>query len=225
MLMDKRVPLYTGIHKGQRRWLAEISVRAGRTDYSQRGEVEWLQDQIGRFAEHLKEHAGLEERFVHPLLNVIVPGCSQEIEEEHLAQHKLLKEILDGLENIKKTPDHPAMEQIGHEAYLALFRFMSIYLKHIDYEEEHVQNILWNNFTPDELTTLFLEIVKAQPQQSAMDNLTMMLTAMSIPESVGLLKMAKGVMPRPAYDGLTAHASKFIDSQRWESIQAKVGRD
>jgi hypothetical protein len=223
--MEQRVPLYTGIHKGQRRWLAEMSIKAGRTDYSQKAEVEWLQGQLKMFADHLIEHAGLEERFVHPKLNAVVPGCHRNIEEEHIVQHEMLKDILDGLEHIKgMPPDHPALAQVGQEAYLAFHRFISIYLRHIDFEEEHVQNILWNNFTPEELGSIFLEIIRAQPPQSAMNNLTMMLTAMNIPETVGLLRMAKGAMPPEAYEGLTAQASKFIDPQRWDVIQSLMGK-
>jgi hemerythrin-like domain-containing protein len=219
------MPLYTGVHKGQRRWLADLMTRAGRTDFSQKEEVDWLQGQLRMFTAHLKEHAELEERFIHPRLATLVPGCHRGLEDEHRVQHEALSDLIGSLDAIRSLPpDHPTLPLIGQEFYLALNRFISGYLRHIDYEEEHVQNILWNDCTPEELMSLFNQILRAQSQESLTNSLIMMLTAMNVPEIVGLLSMAKGSMPPAAYDNITAKASQFADPSTWAKVQAIMAK-
>ncbi|OPY31204.1 MAG: hypothetical protein A4E32_01654 [Methanomassiliicoccales archaeon PtaU1.Bin124] len=222
--MEFNIPLYAGIHKGQRRWLAEMIVRAGRTDFTQRAEVEWLMNQLDLFLAHHREHAELEQRFVHPRLSLIVPGGARAIEEEHEEHHEMLKDMIHSLDRIKGIPpDHPTLPLIGQDFYLALNRFVASYLMHIDYEESYVQNVLLNDSTAEEIMDIFQQILAAQPATSLRDNLTLMLAAMNVPEAVGLLTMAKGKLPQALYDDLTARAAQFIGPQRWTEIQAALG--
>jgi hypothetical protein len=223
--MEFKMPLYSGIHKGQRRWLADLVMRSGRTDFTKLEELEPLIDEMKAFTEHLRQHADLEERFIHPTLGGIVPGCPRDIEAQHKAQHQNLEDLIASLEMIKGMPrDHEALPRIGHEQYLALNRFISTYLGHIDFEEDHVQQILFNDCTAEELMTIFKNIITAQSPPDLMTNLKVMLLGMNLPETIGVFRMASTLMPDTEFQRLTGEASKFIEPERWKIVQAQLGR-
>ena len=225
MTTVSKILLYSGIHKGQRRWLADISISAGRTDFSQPEEVDHLIQEMKAFTEHLREHADLEERFIHPTLGGIVASCPRGIEAEHRTQHQDLEDLVQSLEMIKRMPqDHETLPQIGHEFYLALNRFVSIYLKHIDFEEDHVQQILLNDCTAEELMRIFQNILAAQSPPSLMANLRLMVSGLNLPETVGLFTMARSLMPAPAFQQMVAQVSSSLEPEKWALIQDRLGQ-
>jgi hemerythrin-like domain-containing protein len=223
MTMVFKIPLYSGIHKGQRRWLADMSIRAGRTDFSKQEEVDFLMQELKAFTEHLREHADLEERFIHPTLGGIVASCPRGIEADHRILHQDLEDLLQSLKMIKLMPkDHETLPQIGHEFYLGLNRFISTYLKHIDFEEDHVQQILMNDCTAEELMGIFQNILAAQPPPVLMANLRLMVSGLNLPETVGLFTMAKSLMPAPAFQQMVTNVSPSIEPLRWAEIKKRL---
>lgn len=219
-----KIPLYSGIHKGQRKWLFEISTQAGRTDFSNRQEVDRLLHQVKALLEHMKEHAYLEENYIHPRLAGIVPGCPRGIEADHKAQHQDLEDLIKGLEMIKEIPpDHETLPSIGHEQYLALNRYISAYLKHIDFEEDHVQQIMLNDCTAEELMAIFKKIIDAQEPPVLISNVNLMLDAMSMMEITGIVMLGKSILPAPTYQQVLAHLESTMDKEKWAALKSRLG--
>ncbi len=224
--MTSKLPLYSGIHKGQRRWLADISIMAGRTDFRKREEVESLLRELRGFMDHLGEHTYLEETFIHPTLAGIVPGCSKRIEAEHKTQHQSFEDIIKGFEMIQGIPrEDENLHLVGQELYLTLNRFISTYLIHIDYEEDYVQQTLLNTRTAEELLTTFQSILAAQAPPVLMANLKLMISGLNLPEMIGLFTLAKTLMPPPAFKQMTGEVSGFVGAEKWSAIKARVGID
>lgn len=221
--MVEKIPYYTPIHKGQRRWLFDFAKQMGRSDLSSRSDVEALLNGLGYFREHIKEHAELEERFIHPRLGEVVPGCPRAIESDHKAIHADLEDLLRSLESIRSLPEgHATLPQLGQELYLATNRFVSFYLGHIDYEEDHVQNILLNASTADELLATFKSIMAAQSPQQLSGNLRLMMQGINDKEALELLSTAKGMLPIQAFEGVLAEAERAMEPERWSRLAGKL---
>lgn len=223
--MQFKIPIYSGIHKGQRRWLADMVAAAGRTDFSRREEVERLMADLGAFTDHLKEHAELEERFIHPAIGLIVPSCFRGIEAEHVIQHEDLGRLMRTLEMIRDLPrDHETLPQVGYEYYLALARFQYQYLKHIDFEEDHVQQIMLNDCTADQLAAIFKSILGAQSPESLLANLKVMFSGLSLPEMIGIFAVSRSMLPPQTYRQMMEQAPEFIGPDEWAVIQASLAK-
>ncbi len=221
--MAIKIPLYTPIHKGQRKCLADMVVSAGRADFANKVQIEPLTRDLHAFTEHLAEHADLEERFVHPLLDRVAPGCSRSIAAEHVSQHKELVDLSHSLELIASMPaDHETLPQTGHEYYLALSRFVSTYLRHIDFEEDHAQQILLNACTADELFKTFQSILAAQSPAALRTNLKLMVDGSSLPEVIGIFSGAQSFMPAPQFEQMIEYAATFVEPERWSAIEARL---
>lgn len=223
--MVEKMALYKDIHKGQRRWLFDISNMTGRLDFSDIGQVEKLQKEVKAFYDHLIEHVDNEEKMIHPILNERVPGCPRVISAEHKVIHKDLEDILAGLEALKTMPNrHEAHQNIAYEIYLALNRFISVYLRHIDTEEEILQKALLSVCSAEELGTIFRSIITSQGPQSMMVSLRIMALGLNDDELTILLNGAKSMMPTEAFNGASSYMASLLEPERWSRIAPRIRR-
>jgi hypothetical protein len=223
--LAEKMALYKDIHKGQRRWLFDISNMAARLDFADRGQIETLQKEIKAFYDHLIEHVDNEEKFIHPILNERVPGCSRAVAAEHKIIHKDVEDILASLEVIRTMSNkHESNHAIGYEIYLAWNRFISVYLKHIDTEEGHLQRALLGVCSAEELGGIFRSIMTSQPPQSMMVSLRIMTLGLNDDELTILLNGAKSMMPSEAFNNATSYMASLLEPERWSRVSARVGR-
>lgn len=222
-VLTTKITLYREIHKGQRRWLFDISSMAARLDFADRGQVELLREDIKAFYVHLTEHVETEEKFIHPVLNERVPSSTRAIEVEHKVFHKDLEELLAGLEAITRMDsEHETIHTIGYEIYLAWNRFISAYLRHIDVEEEHLQQVLLNVCRADELMDIFRSIMTSMTNPSMMVNLRLIALGVSDDELTVLMRSARPMMPPEAFEGVLGYVGTLLEPQRWSRISASI---
>jgi hemerythrin-like domain-containing protein len=223
--LAEKMALYKDIHKGQRRWLFDISNMAARLDFADKGQIEMLQKEIKAFLDHLIEHVDNEEKSIHPILNERVPGCPRAIAAEHKIIHKDVEDILASLEVIRKISSrHEANHAIGYEIYLAWNRFISVYLRHIDTEEGYLQRALLSVCSAEELGGIFRTIMTSTPPQSMMVNLRIMTLGLNDDELSILLNGAKSMMPPEAFNNATSYMASLLEPERWSRISARIGR-
>ena len=223
--MESKLPIYAGIHKGQRRWLTEMLVRReGPISPTGRRWSGWWSSWNCSLSITRSMPSWRNVSSIRTSRSSSQEG-RKEIEDEHIAHHELLLSLIGSLNSIKEMrSDHPSLPQIGQDFYLAWCRFVAEYLMHIDYEESYLQNVLLNDSTAEEIMTIFVQILDGQPPSSLRSNLLLMLTAMNIPEAVGLLNMAGQRLPQKDLEDLEAQAAKLVHPAMWAAIQAKMAQ-
>lgn len=200
--MDNQIDLYFSVHKGQRNRFFIISVKAGTIDWADQNTIDRLQEELESFREHMRLHAALEEKFIHPLLSERVPGGSRKLYEDHRMMHQQFDDLLAHFKRVKaKSTDFEKRQELALESYRAWNRFIAFYFTHIDYEEEDVQPSLWKLCTSKELVETFKLILANQTPKELMGNLEMMLPAMSLNERVSLLNEGRVNMPPAGISG------------------------
>jgi hypothetical protein len=226
IIMSGRVKLYNGIHKVQRAMLFDISLQAGRTDFSDPKQSEALAIKVKGMMDELKQHARFEETYLHPLLAERVPGCTRGIEEDHKKMHQDMEDLSRSLEQARaKATGFETMPQIGHEFYLAWNRFTSFYLRHIDFEEGHAQPVLWGACTDAELLGVFQTIFAAQTPEEMAFHSRSLVPLVTLDELTEMLVKARPTMPAPAFDGYLAYVEKAISPENWSAIRVRLGLD
>lgn len=75
--MPIRFEIYTPIHKGLRRGLSMLAIKASKLDYENKEALSALCDKIRTHAAPIDVHHSLEERVIHPLLNANVLGAQR----------------------------------------------------------------------------------------------------------------------------------------------------
>ena len=218
--MKNQVDLYTGIHKGQRTRFSSISKAAGTLNLNDQNAISSLEAELISFRDHMHVHAGLEEKFIHPLLAERVPGGADRLNEDHIVMRKTFDDLLACFGELKKKPaDFEKREDLSQEFYLAWNRFIVFYFNHINYEEENAATSLSKLCTNDELLNVFRKVMADQTPNQLMDNLTMMLPAMSLSERLMILNQAKAAMPPEAFQAVLKLAEHVLAPEDWAALK------
>jgi hypothetical protein len=221
--LPENIDLYSSVHKGQRLVFFKISSEAGTIDYADEKTVENLYRKLEAFREHMALHAKLEEKFIHPLLSERVPGGARRLEEDHRIMHQRLNELVTHFENVKSKPmDFEKHNEIAFEFYRAWNRFMTFYFTHINHEEEEIQPALWKLCTNEELTNTFKLIMVNQTPKELMNNLEMMLPAMTMNERIMLLNQGRATMPPEAFQAALRVAEHALKQDDWTALKSKL---
>lgn len=204
-----KVDVYTKIHKAQRNHLFDISVKIGRTDFTDAQQVSHIKDEIITMIKRLREHAQHEERFIHPLYAEV--GKQAELFEH---EHHDLEDSLDVLEKII-ADNHPD----GQKIYSEYNRFVAFYLKHIDDEESAQREILWKNYDNDRLMEVIKSFQQSRTPQEGMQDLEFILPCLNIHEAAEILMGMKKNAPEAAFQYALQIVEKSFNSEEYSKIQ------
>lgn len=200
-----------------------ISKAAGTLNLNDQNELNTLDTELASFRDHMHVHAGLEEKFIHPLLAERVPGGANRLNDDHRLMHKQFDDLLACFAELKKKPvDFEKREDLHQEFYLAWNRFIVFYFNHIDYEEEYAATSLSKLCTNEELFNVFKQVMADQTPQELMYNLSMMLPAMSPAERAMILNQAKAAMPPEAFQGVLKLAEHVLTPEDWSTLKTMI---
>lgn len=175
------------------------------------------------FRDHMYQHASLEEKFIHPLLAERVPGGADRLEEDHRVMRKQFDNLVACFGELKKkSTDFEQRDEFSLEFYRAWSRFISFYLDHIDFEEDHVMPLLWKLCTQDELAGRFRQIMADQTPKQLLDNLGIILPALNPAERSMTLKMGQATMPAEAFQAVLNVAERVLSPEDWEPLKAML---
>jgi hemerythrin-like domain-containing protein len=216
--------LYVGIHKGQRGKFFGIAMQAGVIDLADQASLDRLYDELSFFREHMKLHASLEEKFIHPLLSERVPGGARKLEEDHRKIDQQFDDIVTQFDAIRaKSIDFEKRSELVLEFYRAWNRFISLYFAHINDEEENVQPTLWKLCTNEELANTFRTILTSQKPDELKYNLEMMLPAMNLYERAEILNAGRASAPPEMFQAVLKLAERVLSPNDWTALKSKLG--
>lgn len=187
---------YDAPHKGLRNGLSQMSLLAGRTDYSNPAEVAQLHRLGTRLFSILTIHAADENNVTLAHLETRCPGCTQHDLEDHEEIHRAQQDLERQLAAIHAAAnDGQDMTRAGAEFYLAFTEFHGQYLGHTAEEERVTQPLLWQYFTDEELAAHRGEIMARNPPQTLLIWFEFVIPAQTHAERVGLLTGFKRMAP------------------------------
>ncbi len=182
-----RMKTYDVPHKGLRNALSQLSLLAGKTNYSNQKEVEQLHNLGVDVFKLLTIHAADEDEVTLAELEKHCPGCSEHDMEDHKEIHASqvkLEASLLMLYNASKLNNDVTAD--GAEFYLSLSEFHGKYLEHTAEEERVTQPLLWKYFTDEELASHRGKIMAKNPPETLMIWFRFVIPAQSHAERVGL---------------------------------------
>ncbi|MGZ4912660.1 MAG: hemerythrin domain-containing protein [Halobacteriota archaeon] len=219
--MASRIALYTPVHKGLRAHLCRMSTKAGSLDYADQAALDAFYHEFEAVGVQMRLHHDWEERALHPLVSIEVPGCVEHLEKEHREAHDRFDRLVTHLDITRKQSEPEKQRARGLEFYLALNRFITFFLHHLDDEEERVQPALWNLSTTGEL----IDAVRTSfdvPREQAKVNLVMVIAAANVEELVSLFTYMEENVPAPALQGALNLAKRILNQQDWEALQSRL---
>ena len=137
--------------------------------------------------------------------------------------HQQFDDIITVFEGIKAKPaDFEKNGQRVMEFYRSWNRFIVFYFAHIDFEEEAVMPTLWKLCTAQELGGVFKQYMASLTPKDLMEQLEMMLPALSLKESVMLLNQGQATMPPEAFQAVLKVAEHALSPEDWAALKTKL---
>lgn len=196
----QRPKSYDVPHKGLRNALSQLQTLAGKTDYTDHGEVTRLY-QLGRDVFVLLSiHAEDENEVTLAELEQRCPGCSEHDLDDHIKIHSAqaaLEGLLESIYTASKAGQDASAE--GEEFYLAVSEFHAYYLQHTAEEERVTQPLLWKHFSDGELGDHRSRIMARMPPGVLLTWFRFIFPALSHKERVGLFTGFKRMAPEPFF--------------------------
>jgi hypothetical protein len=195
-----RMKTYDAPHKGLRNALSQLSLLAGKTNYSAQQEVEQLYNLGAEVFALLTIHAEDENDVTLAELEKRCPGCSEHDVEDHEEIHQQQNNLEKLLAKIYAGSKSGAVEtEDSVEFYLSFSGFHSKYLEHTAEEERVTQLQLWKHFTDEELAAHRGMIMAKNPPQTLLTWFKFVIPAQSYNERVGLLSGFKKMATEPFF--------------------------
>ncbi len=216
----ERYKTYDAPHKGLRNGLSQLSLLAGRTNYSNPDEVAQLRQLGTRLFSILTIHAEDENTVTLAHLETRCPGCSQHDVDDHQEIHQTQQNLEDQLKAISAgASEGKNMTEAGAEFYLAFSEFHGKYLQHTAEEERVTQPLLWQHFTDEELAAHRGEIMARNPPRTLLTWFEFVIPAQTRAERIGLLTGFKRMAPADFFAEGIEMIQKVLPRSEFEHLE------
>jgi len=219
----ERINLFENTHKGIRNGFSQLSFLAGNTDYTKPEPVKKLYDLGKDVFLLLNIHAAEEDEMIMAELEKKAPNSTKHDIEEHEAieaeqqqLEKMLDEIYDGAMN------HGDMTVLGNRFYFEINLFYSQYLIHMADEETDTMNMLWENFTDEELAQIRKRSIAQFTPEVAMKWQSFIIPSLSPVQRVAVLKSVKANAPRQSYNAYLRVVEKNLPAEEFADLINKL---
>jgi nitrite reductase/ring-hydroxylating ferredoxin subunit len=222
--VNPEIDLYVGIHKGQRYRFLSIATQAGILDYTKPKTFDALYDELFSFREHLRVHAHVEEKFIHPVLFQRVPSGARQLEEDHRLIRQEFDNLIANFDSLRAKPvDFEKRAELALEFYRAWNRFAAFYFVHINREEEQVMPTLWKLCTATELAEIHQMMIINQTHEQLVEDFKMMLPNANLKEQVEILGSVRVTLSPEKYQGFLKLAKQLLSPKNWENLKTELG--
>ncbi|WP_304517157.1 hemerythrin domain-containing protein [Cecembia rubra] len=144
-------------HKGLRYLLGKVSFLAGNLDQTKAEEVKKLKMLSNELFFLLEQHAHVEDHVILPELERRCPGSTVENHEEHEYLEGMVAELEQKV-NALEVGNSP---EDFFDYFLDFSEFHSKYLSHMIFEERMVLQLIWENYSDEELIQQHHSIVSS----------------------------------------------------------------
>jgi hypothetical protein len=210
-----KTDLYTFVHKAQRVRLFDLSGLIARSDFDDATDVEHIKTDLSHMLQHLREHAAIEDKYIHPLYRALAQGeASIDVAAEFDAEHEMLEQEVAHLEGIVN-------EGRWSELSRAYNGFLGRYLVHLQEEEEAQEAVLWEHYDA-ELTETFARFQSERSPEKMREDLEFFLPALSAPELTMIFTGMKLKAPAYVFEFAQTLGEKMVRPEIWAKVKREL---
>lgn len=213
----RNVDLYVGVHKALRALMTDTLTTVGRLDPEDAFEISEGLAQVRLLLTLCRDHLHHENQAIHPAMEARSPGSSSTTTNDHVHH----EEAFENLETAVLDVEH-SIETVRAGTLLALYRSLSIFVaenfEHMIVEETENMEVLWGNYTDDELADIHKAILSAVKPATMAVYLEWMIPSLSAPERAGVLRGIRATAPPDVFRGLLRLAQSRLSERDWEKL-------
>lgn len=217
----ERPDTFRKVHKALRKTLFDTTYLAGRTDFTIDHELEALKTQLNELVHFLHMHAHKEEAYSLPLIEAKCPGASA---HDH-AEHEKIDQLIADLENrlsVVQASSLSVRHGLGYDFYLALNRFVSVYLMHMDEEETDTTAQTYALCTDEEIQGITRQIIASMSPADAALSYRYMIPSLHPGERTAFFREVQASAPPFVLENLLNVARTTLSASELQQVVAAV---
>lgn len=216
-----RYNMYVVIHKALRVFMSDTLHRWGRMDPADECEraqaLEHVRALLGMCTGHLQN----ENEFVHPAIERVRPGFTQQIAHDH-ADHETAIAQLDAALAQFEHAAPTLRDDLSYRIYLRLSAFIAENLEHMIAEETENQCALAQAYTDEQLLAIEHAIVSSMPPEKSLQGLRLMLPNINASERAFMLAGMKQNTPPEACQQAMQIAREVLSERDYYKLERAV---
>jgi len=214
-----RADLFCSFHKALRLFMGDTASALGRMDVCDDDELRAVLVQLDAVLALLRRHIQLENEFVHPAIELRLPGASLRSEDEH-AEFLHTISVLETEAHALRAAAPGQRRMLGHQLYQRFALFVAEKLRHMHIEESNLNAALWAHYSDSELTEIHARIV-LHLSPGELGVITHWLTpAVTPPELASFLACMQGKLATQTFTALVEHVRARCNAACWNKTQA-----
>jgi len=217
-----RYNAFNYIHKALRALLYETALKVQQTDFTSQAETEAVLEKIEMVLSQFENHAHHEDRHILPAVMKYAADTANEIESEHIQDEMLTLKLENKIKKYQRAVSSADRKETGEQIMYTFIEFVAFNLTHMNKEEHIINEILWNNYTDEQLMQLAAAIRAEIPPQEMITALQLMIRGVNDEEMLSLLTDVKNGMPAEAFTSFREMASLQVSSERWKKVYEEL---
>lgn len=213
-MSQPRMNLYGFPHKGLRNAISQLSLAAGNTNCSDMQSLDKLKGLAQDVFTILELHAHSEESVLLAALEAKVAGSTKANIEEHEELEREIEDLKEQLNliSIDSPPD------LASGFYASVANFHSRYLAHMAMEETKMNQLIWPNFTDEELMGLHGKIMSTLTPDQIMTWFKYIVPALNPFERTIIMSGFKANAPAPFFDSVMDMLSGLMKKDQHQNM-------
>lgn len=215
-----RFNVFNQIHKGLRALMFDTVSAMQQTDMAKPADAQAVIAQTELLLDTFDSHADHEDTYILALAKQYDATLIDEFESEHHIDLHLTEELRKGVAAYRDALTPAAKIQTGNALYYALNAFVAFNLTHMNKEEQQLNQLLWANFSDEEIMAMEHRIV----ENISPDNMAIiskwMIKGGNNTELNSWLDAVKASAPDFVYNGLLQACGAFLPTARYAQIIA-----
>ena len=211
---------FNGIHKGLRCMLYDTAQKIQHTNFADSEESEETLQRIESVLLLFEHHGHHEDHFLFPNIGPTDSTIVKELEKEHVKDHELSSGLQNAVNEYRKAGNKVDRAIIGKNLLMLFNEFVAFNLQHMNKEEQHINPILWKNYTDEEIRAIDKKLVANVDPSILMKSGEWLMKGQNYLELFYWTNDLKHNAPPPVYEAVT-NLGKHVYKEKWEVMMEK----
>lgn len=221
MKQEQRYNIFKRTHKGLRSMLFDAGARIQQTDFTKGKEANAAIDIAKQTTRSFLYHLSKEDNILYHSVILYAPYIIAMIEQTNAKDENLAKSVDSIIEGYKGLSTKNEMISFGIQLQGIFFEFTAAVLQHMNKEETVVNELLWSNYTDEQLVALEVEMLKQSTPEACTWYTGKILKELSNTEIIIWINGIAEHASSNIIQKLISTTQKVLPIDRWQMIRGK----
>jgi hypothetical protein len=216
---DMRYNSFNKVHKALRAFLYDTALKLQQTDFTNKEAGENLLVQIEQLLLLFESHAHNEDHFFNKPLEEVNKEVAILFEKEHEEDHRLAIVLKKAIKDWRAASTISERSMAGSNLFYAFNEFIAFNLYHMNREETLLNQVLWDNYTDDQIKITEKQIVQNTAPEKMMMYASWMIRGINTKEMIHWMRELSVMAPKPLYEQVYTMAKQIWGEMRWREVE------